>query len=238
MKKFLSIICVLFLGMSFAACQNSTKTSENNTKSSTESTKVENESPEKEEENLETPADDEMEEGENMEDNTEEMGNLWEYGDIDTTISLEEKTQFNGNFFLVEYPSAFMAFPEEPSTEFNGTTIVQTDEAWFTSPDSLVEFYVYSPQWGGDPDFVEVQEGETLVSEKVETEQTEMGERVTRWFTISSEEGEYVRSYVSIKEMDGTVHKIYGISYATQEAYDYYKSAYEAFKNSLQQFSD
>lgn len=143
---------------------------------------------------------------------------------------------YEGTWFDIQYPSNFTARPPEPK-EKTGT---EPDEAFFTSPDKTVEFFVYSPQWGGDPkDYLQVSANEKLMNEKEESSK-ENGGTQTRWATVAAKDGSYTRSYVSIKTQleTGGVHHVFGIKYKDQKAYDRYKAAYEAFKASLMQYAD
>lgn len=149
-------------------------------------------------------------------------------------------TLYRGSYFDIKYPREFIAKPTEP---------VQTDEAYFSSPDGAVEFFVFSPLWAGDPEnYLEVAPTEEIVSEKTETgealpNQLKDSERIIRWVTIKAKDESYYRSFVSIKEQvreDGgsELHHVFGIKYKDNETYEKYKDAYEAFKNSLEQYAD
>lgn len=143
---------------------------------------------------------------------------------------------YEGSWFDIQYPSSFSARPPEPKEK----TGLEPDEAFFTSPDKTVEFFVYSPLWGGDPkDYLNVAPNEKLVSEK-ESSSKENGGSLSRWVTVAAKDGSYTRSYVSVKGQIevGGVHHVFGIKYKDQKSYDRYKADYEAFKKSLMQYAD
>lgn len=174
----------------------------------------------------------------------------------ETTIidksSQANTTVFRGFYFDIEYPKTFTVKPTSPTTVWNKITYVQTDEAYFTSPDGSVEFFVYSPLWSGDPEnYLTITPTEEIVSEKTETgqalpHQLKDSERVIRWVTLKAKDGSYYRSFVSIKEQvkDYTgsewseLHHVFGIKYRDSAAYEQYRGAYVAFKESLQQYAD
>lgn len=149
-----------------------------------------------------------------------------------TFIALSAQTKtFNGGFFEIKYPPAFSA---------KGSLISQTagdgsfDSAVFTSPDGEVEFYVYSPQWSGEPTDIALKNNEKEVSRKVKK-----GEKQTLTFwTIADKKGNYTRSYQETRnEIENTLWVI-GIQYKNMKAYNKYKKQYLAFKASLVQYAD
>jgi hypothetical protein len=173
----------------------------------------------------------------------------------DTTVTKEDTEEeakaeiatYEGHWFTIKYPAEFTASPTTPMAEFRsiqqeaGTptrTFVDTDEATFTSPDGEVVFYVFSPQWGGEPDYLLVKDTEKLVDEKMSEEGKDGDKKTLRWATIAAKDGSYTRSYLSTKMYDDTVHYVVGIQYEDQAAYDDYKEEYEAFKKSLVQYAD
>lgn len=148
-------------------------------------------------------------------------------------------SEYRGWFFDVRYPDDFAASPTGPSSEYNGQMVVQTDAAQFESPDGSVSFYVYSPLWSGEPDYLRVASNETLTDERTTT--ADGGETITKWVTVRANDGSYYRSYVSIREQVGTgsdLHHVFGIKYADQAAYDRYRDEYIRFKSSLRQYAD
>ena len=138
----------------------------------------------------------------------------------------------HGSWFDIKYPKEFIASPASG----------KTDEARFVSADGAVEFFIFSPLWGGDPiDYLKVAANEKLVNEKVEENGAELKKQIIRWVTVKAKDGSYYRSFVSIKSQVDTgsdIHKVFGIKYKDNAAYEKYKADYLAFKKSLQQYAD
>ena len=145
-------------------------------------------------------------------------------------LSAQDRT-FTGAWFEVKYPSDFTAQGSMVSASGEEN---QFDSAFFTSPDGEVEFYIFSPRWGGEPTDIALRSNEKAGNRQVK--QTAK-QTVTHW-TISAQDGSYVRSYQETRnEVENTVWVV-GIKYKNQKAYDRYKKQYIAFKSSLQQFAD
>lgn len=159
-----------------------------------------------------------------------------------------EVTVYRGSWFDIKYPQNFAPSPTAPTTLDNGNSYIQTDEAYFESPDGSVEFFVYSPLWSGDPkNYLVIAETEELVDEKTEKSkalpgQLEDTERIIHWVTVKAKDNSYYRSFVSIREQVGQghseLHHVLGIKYKNNAAYEQYKDAYIAFKQSLIQYAD
>lgn len=154
---------------------------------------------------------------------------------------------YSGSWFDITYPSDFVIRPTAPVFENNGVNCVQTDEAFFTSPDGNVEFFVYSPQWSGDPEnYLQVAAGEVKESDKSETKKEadhpgQLGDKTVRWVTVRAKDGSYRRSFISIRAQIGTgsdVHHVFGIKYRDDASYQKYAAAFATFKQSLRQYAD
>jgi len=181
--------------------------------------------------------DDAMMEEDSMEDDSMEKDAMMEDpGASETAPPVTTPTeQYRGFYFDVRYPENFTASPNGPVSD----SVVQTDAAQFESPDGRVAFYVYSPLWSDEPDYLKVAANETLVDEK--TTETDGGDTITKWVTVKANDGSYHRSYVSIREQVTTgseVHHVFGIKYADQAAYNEYRDEYLRFKSSLRQYAD
>ena len=147
-----------------------------------------------------------------------------------------EIKQFKGNWFDIEYPANFMATPSKPIISEEEITYVETDEAYFESPDGEVEFFVYSPQWGGEPThYFEVKPNEKI-SDNEEAIDEIIPTTIIKWVTIEDENGAYTRSYYH-KKTEST-DLVFGIKYKNQAIYDLYYEQYKAFKKSLVQYAD
>ncbi len=161
------------------------------------------------------------------------------------TAPVTSTKDYTGEWFKVSYPANFSAKKEGP------------DEASFTSPQGDVHFYVYSPQWSGDP----VSYLNALPTEKVESDTstptitpftnqygTTYDKKITRYITFVAKDGSYKRSLVSItagsvtspdsEDYASKTHMVFGIKYKDQVTYDTYLNQYLAFKKSLVQYAD
>lgn len=143
-------------------------------------------------------------------------------------VQAQTKT-YKGAWFDIKYPSAFKAKGSQKSSSADGY-----ESATFQSPDKLVEFYVFSPQWSGYPSDIDLKPGEKLLSSKSDTS----GSVITRWWTISANDKSYTRSYQEQKNEDMNVNWVIGIKYKDQQAYNKYRTRYAAFKASLVQYAD
>lgn len=146
---------------------------------------------------------------------------------------------YAGPWFEIRYPDTFTARQGQAGCLSTG----RCDSAYFSSPDKAVEFYVFSPQWGGDPAIdLAVRTTERLVSEKTEIDTSDavFGPRTIRWMTIAAKDGSYTRSFVEITDENGGswLRHAFGIRYKNQAAYTDWREAYLAFKASLVQYSD
>ena len=182
--------------------------------------------------------------------NDSAIENTMQYASIDTIIEVTETqleeietwdgdyTAFNGNYFSILYPSNFTADPIGPKDQMDDYEFIQTDEATFTSPDGAVEFFVYSPLWGGEPEYyLEFLENEEITEEKETTETDEYGfTKTIQWMTFADKDGAYSRSYVST-ETESTF-LVFGIKSINEAAYEQYKERYLKFKESLEQYAD
>ena len=121
--------------------------------------------------------------------------------------------------------------------------MARTDEAFFVSSDGLVEFYVHSPLWEGNPEYTRAASNETLSNEKID--EAECSGSV--WRTFRADDGSYLRSVNYIRKStvqdcttSGTSYEstTFGIKYANEEAYNQYIDKYRVFKDSLVKYSD
>jgi hypothetical protein len=146
---------------------------------------------------------------------------------------------YYGSFFKVDYPSDFIASPDGPTDTYpeSEKEYVSTDEATFVSPNGDMEFFVFSPQWGGSTNYTEALKTEKITSEKTDEKQTEYNGLVkTTWITFEPTDKSYMRACV-IKETENT-KMVFGIKYKNMDVYKLYKPEYLAFKKSLVQYAD
>ncbi len=133
---------------------------------------------------------------------------------------------FNGASFRVEYPPTFTARPSLKNPTFPDWYA----SAFFLSPDSAVELYVYSFGGSGEAkDIVLDPEKETLVSQT--HKEVKKPAKTIRWITIKAKDGSYTRSYEDTEYKDSG-RLVLGIKYRDQKAYERYKADYLRFKKS------
>lgn len=138
---------------------------------------------------------------------------------------------YKGAWFQIKYPPNFTVKPSLKSrTAVNGY-----DSAFFASPDQAVEFYIFSPQWNGEPEDIGLEPNkEALVSENFGRD----GKKQLRMVTVKSKAGTYLRSWVDIQDPMSNTRWAFGIKYKDRAAYNKYKRDYLLFKSSLKQFAD
>lgn len=137
---------------------------------------------------------------------------------------------YTGAWFEVKYPSNFTARPSQRSSSASGF-----DSAFFTAPGGSVEFYVFSPQWNGEPGDIAL-DSRFEVSVSQTTQRS--GSKIVRRATIRARDGSYTRSFEDIEDTATNTRRVFGIKYANQAAYNRYRQTYLTFKQSLTQFAD
>jgi hypothetical protein len=137
---------------------------------------------------------------------------------------------FRGAWFEVAYPASFTPVPSLRSSTGEGY-----DSIAFESPDGRVSFYIYAPQWGGEPTDIALDPmRESLVSDK----KTEKNGRTVRWLTICAKDGSYCRAYQDTIAQQGSLRTTLGIRYRDEKARRQYHQDYLNFRDSLVQFTD
>jgi hypothetical protein len=137
---------------------------------------------------------------------------------------------YKGAWFEIKYPAAFQVHPSQRSSSAQGY-----DSVFFTAPDASVEFYVFSPQWNGEPGDVAINSrNEVLVSQSSERK----GSKTVRRVTIKARDDSYSRSFEDTKDEATNTRKVFGIKYRNEIAYSRYRQTYLTFKQSLRQFAD
>lgn len=97
-----------------------------------------------------------------------------------------------------------------------------------------MEFYIFSPLWGGEPDDIDLTEGEKLSA----SEENKSEKNIVTFWTISGPRNSYLRSYQKTRNPQENTTRIVGIKYKNRKAYNRYKKQYLAFKFSLRQMAD
>ncbi len=137
---------------------------------------------------------------------------------------------YKGAWFEIRYPANFRVRPSQRSSSARSY-----DSVFFTAPDGSVEFYVFSPQWNGQPDDIELNAGnEVQVSQTTERK----GSLTIRRMTIKARDNSYTRSFEDTEDSATNTRKVFGIKYRNQDAYSRYRQTYLTFKQSLRQFAD
>jgi hypothetical protein len=150
--------------------------------------------------------------------------------DVQTQFYHSGEQVFQGAWFEVTYPSGFIAAPSLASSTADGY-----DSAEFISPDGRVSFYVFAPQWGGEPTDIALDpQRELLVAEK----RAEQNGRKIHWLTICAKNGNYCRAYQDTTTQQGSVRTILGFKYRDEAARNQYRPRYLKFRDSLRLFAD
>jgi len=142
--------------------------------------------------------------------------------------------KYEGAWFDIEYPGDFSVRPSMPSLSREGF-----DSAFFLAPDSSVEFYVFSPQWSGEPeDFSINAASETIVSMSKET----LDDGEVSHFTVRAKDKRYWRSMedtvVRVNGEEIGVRYAFGIKYTDEKSYQKYRPQYLKFKSSIRRYAD
>ena len=142
---------------------------------------------------------------------------------------------YRGPWFDIDYPASFrpLGYDRAPRTRTYDENGMR-----FGSPDGTVEFYVYSPQWSGNPGWIRLAPGETVFERHTATEGSGIEKKQFTWVTIVGPTDDYTRSWVEIAQPDVNVKYYFGIRYETLAAYDRWHAEYETFKASLVQYAD
>ena len=136
---------------------------------------------------------------------------------------------FKGAWFSIKYPVGFKAILRDRGATTTGNAC---DGASFVSPDGLVEFYVYSPQWRGQSQWLFKRSGE-----RAGPRSTQSGKLAHITYLTFTGPG-YTRAYVDYQSPDGATRWGFGIKYKSQAAYNAYRPLYLKFKQSLEQYAD
>lgn len=147
-----------------------------------------------------------------------------------SATSAGQTLTFKGAWFDIKYPASFTAKGSMKSA----TAEQGYESAFFESPDHLVEFYIYAPQWSGNPTDISLKKNEKLTSSSSQ----KSGSQTTKWWTIAAKDGSYTRSYQEKRNTALNTCVVFGIRYRNMQAYNKYKNEYLSFKASLTQYAD
>ena len=144
---------------------------------------------------------------------------------------------YKGAWFQIEYPEDFTAKPSLRSSSAKGY-----DSAFFVSPDKSVEFYVFSPQWNGQPSDIQLNtKTEEVVSDKTDNvpdTSQKVGTKSVRRYTIAAKDKSYLRSYVDTENKQVNYRFVIGLKYPDIDVYREFQDKYKNFVKSLKQFAD
>ena len=135
---------------------------------------------------------------------------------------------YKGAWFDIKYPAGFKVVPRQKSSS-NATGY---DAVSFLSPDGRVEFFIYSPQWSGNPDWIKQRSGEKLTGKSSER----TGNKTITYVTLKGLA--YTRSYADYRDAQSNTRWVFGYKYKDSASYHAYRDLYLKFKQSLKQYAD
>jgi hypothetical protein len=138
---------------------------------------------------------------------------------------------FKGAWFDIQYPASFKAVPRDRAATGHSQGVA-CDGASFLSSDGQVEFYVYSPQWRGQSQWLVKGSGE-----KAAGRSTQSGKVASITYLTFTGPG-YTRAYADYKSPASETRWGFGIKYKSQSAYNTYRPLYLKFRQSLRQYAD
>lgn len=148
---------------------------------------------------------------------------------------------YQGTWFDISYPGDFTPRPLAPVNPAGERNAVETDEAYFRAPDGSAEFYVYSPLWSGEPEYLQIRADERTLRDEVEESGPPDNRQQNRFITTEAANGAAGRTMLSIRSQVGSgsdTHHVFGFEHRDRAAYERYAKAFEAFKASLRQYAD
>lgn len=138
---------------------------------------------------------------------------------------------YKGAWFTIKHPPTFQVKPSLKSR----TSAKGYDSAFFIAPGGDAEFYVFSPQWNGEPKDIAL----NPVTEEYAAQKEEQKKgKIIRRVTIRAKDKSYLRSFVDTEDINLNTRLVFGIKCSDQETYDHYREAYLSFVRSLRQYSD
>ncbi len=124
-------------------------------------------------------------------------------------------------------------------------TLDQPDTGYFTSPDKTVGFYVYSPQWNGDPYETGLRDGEKLIFK--EDLGTACPQNITNYYTFDENASStlsvltgsgYTREVLDVEHQNLNTRRTFAIEYRTEADRAHYWEQFLQFTNGLTQYAD
>jgi hypothetical protein len=147
---------------------------------------------------------------------------------------------YTEEWFNASYPEAFSLVPVQKSRSGDGF-----DSVSFVAPSKDIEFYVYTPQSGGEASVLEIDAAkERVTSRKMVVSDYRGGGGAfikdaveDTWLGISANDGSYVRFVHQRNNVEG-LHKtiVFAVKCKDMAAYARYKKDYDSFRKSLVQY--
>lgn len=175
---------------------------------------------------------------------------------------------YSGDLFQIIHPKSFKARPLKPTKRFDVNyhknevlrikpklsskyfEYVNTDKAYFTSPDGLVEFFVYAKDISNDQsNYTKIAKNEIKIrsySDKFFFEKKYLNYILKYWATVKEKNNIYYRSYIyqrschddNRSSFNDCETQVIGIKYKNVEAYIKYRDLFIVFNNSLSRSAD
>jgi hypothetical protein len=140
-------------------------------------------------------------------------------------FTIQATAQFNtfrGAGFEVNYPASFRAHGAPGTLELNPESV------FFSSPDNLVEFYIFSPMHKGVATDIALKSNEKLAPGEVSNGKT----TIAKFWTIIAKDNSYERTYQESIDVKTGDNWVIGLKYKNQAAFNKYRNEYLAFKKS------
>jgi hypothetical protein len=129
---------------------------------------------------------------------------------------------FRGPGFEISYPTSFKSHGAPGSLDINPESV------FFSSPDNLVEFYIFSPMGRGVANDIALKS-----NEKQSAVQATNGKATNaKFWTITAKDNSYERTYQESIDVKSGDNWVIGLKYKNQAAFAKYRNEYLAFKKS------
>jgi hypothetical protein len=149
---------------------------------------------------------------------------------------------YSGAWFEISYPQSFTPVPLQKSN----TKATGVDSAVFVSPSHEIEFYVFSPQWGGHASALDIDSRhERITSKKISVSDDRGGGGASKedaitdtWLGIRALDGSYVRFVHHQRNDVCQTARAFGVKCKDMTLYRRHKTDFDRFRKSLIQYGD